>query len=123
MERIFKQGTENTPEINFDPVSGELEMSGKSIPEDSMGFYSPIIDWLKVYVKRPAEKTTFSFKLEYFNTSSSKLLLDVFNILEEISDSLSLNWYCEESDEDLEETANDFDEVLNYDIKVIKFKR
>jgi len=123
MERIFKQGTENTPEINFDPVSGELEMSGKSIPEDSMGFYSPIIDWLKEYVKRPADKTTFSFKLEYFNTSSSKLLLDVFNILEEISDSLSLNWYCDESDEDLEETANDFDEVLNYDIKVIKFKR
>lgn len=123
MERIFKQGTENTPEINFDPVSGEFEMSGKSIPEDSMGFYSPIIDWLKEYVKSPADKTIFSFKLEYFNTSSSKLLLDVFNILEEISDSLSLNWYCDESDEDLEETANDFDEVLNYDIKVIKFKR
>lgn len=123
MERFVKQGSENTPTINFDSASGNFDISGKSIPEDSMIFYTPVIAWLKEYVTKPAENTIFSFRLEYFNTSSSKILLEIFNILEDISDTLSLNWYCEEDDEDLEESASDFDEVLNYNINVIKFKR
>lgn len=123
MERYVKQGTENTPSIDFDPVSGNLVISGKSIPEDSMGFYSPVMNWLNEYVSHPAEQTVFSFKLEYFNTSSSKILLDLFYILEKVGTSMRLDWYCEEGDEDLEESATDFDEVLNFDINIIKFKR
>lgn len=118
----MKQGTDNTPSIDFDPVSGNLEISGKSIPEDSMGFYKPVIAWLNEYVSQPAEHTVFSFKLEYFNTSSSKILLDLFYILETISNTMRLDWYCDETDEDLEESATDFDEVLNFDINIIKFK-
>lgn len=120
MEKLVRLGSENTPKINFDPESGMFEISGKSIPEDSLGFYQPILEWLKEYVQNPAHKTTFAFKLEYFNTSSSKLLLDLFYILEEISDSLELNWYCDEGDEDLEESAQDFDEVLDFDINIIR---
>lgn len=121
MERYVKQGTENTPSIDFDPVSGNLEISGKSIPEDSMGFYKPVMAWLNEYVKQPAAQTVFSFKLEYFNTSSSKILLDLFYILEAIGDSMRLDWYCDDTDEDLEESATDFDEVLNFDINIIKY--
>ena len=123
MEKFLKQGTENTPKINFDPISGVFELSGKSIPEDSMGFYSPVIEWISKYVKQPAPKTTFLFKLEYFNTSSSKILLDLFYVLEEIKETLRFEWYCEESDEDLEEAAHDFNEVLDIDIHLIKFTR
>lgn len=123
MERYLKQGTENTPTINFDPVSGNFEISGKSIPEDSMGFYTPVIEWLNEYIKKPADYTVFSFKLEYFNTSSSKILLDMFYLLEKISDSMRFDWYCDENDEDLEESAADFEEVLNFDINIVKFKR
>jgi len=121
MEKYFKRGKENTPTIDFDPETGLFEISGKSIPEDSLGFYEPVMDWLKEYVANPREKTIFSFKLEYFNTSSSKLLLDIFYILEEIKEGLVINWYCEESDEDMEETAGDFNEVLDNEINVIKY--
>ena len=123
MEKLIRLATENTPEIDFDPENGNFLISGKSIPEDSMQFYQPILDWLKAYVQAPAEHTTFSFKLEYFNTSSSKILLDMFYILEDISNKMQLDWYCDETDEDLEESATDFDEVLEIDINVIKFKR
>lgn len=121
MDKYFKKGTENTPAINFDPDLGQLEISGKSIPEDSLGFYEPIMDWLREYVDNPRPTTTFSFKLEYFNTSSSKVLLDIFYILEEIEEGLILNWYCEDSDEDMEETASDFNEVLENEIQIIKY--
>ncbi|MDH5365888.1 MAG: DUF1987 domain-containing protein [Cyclobacteriaceae bacterium] len=122
MEKLVKEGSDLTPAIDFDPSSGNFVISGKSVPEDSMGFYAPVIDWLKEYVEQPANKTTFSFKLEYFNTSSSKILLDIFNILENVKDTLCFNWYCEEDDEDLEESASDFGEVLSYDINIVKFK-
>lgn len=121
MDKYFKKGKENTPAIDFDPNTGVFEISGKSIPEDSLGFYGPIMEWLKEYIANPCAKTTFSFKLEYFNTSSSKVLLDIFYILEEIKEGLVINWYYEENDEDMEETASDFNEVLETEINIIKF--
>ena len=119
MDRLYIDGSSITPKIDFNPSSEQFELSGKSIPEDSVGFYNPVIDWLHEYAKTPHFRTTFSFKLEYFNTSSSKVLLDILYILEKIS-GVVVNWYYDEEDEDMEESAMDFNEVVEYEINLVK---
>ena len=76
--------TPTSPEIILDKEQNRLEFYGKSLPEDSNEFYSPIISWLKEYVVSPNRETVVLFKLDYFNSSTSKKLLDIFYVLNEI---------------------------------------
>ena len=64
--------------------SNVMEISGRSLPEDVSSFYGPILNWLAEYIKSPNPKTVFNFKLVYFNTASSKLILDILMKLEEL---------------------------------------
>ncbi|MCC5920967.1 MAG: DUF1987 domain-containing protein [Cyclobacteriaceae bacterium] len=111
MEIISLEGTEDTPKIMLDKENGIFEISGRSLPEDSAEFYQPILDWIAEYSKDPNPKTEFVFKLEYFNTASSKLILDVLSALEEI-DNISVLWYYHEDDEDMEEAGEEFEELV-----------
>ena len=83
METIKIQGTEDTPKIILDADNKVLEISGRSLPEDVTAFYEPVLNWLNEYSENPNDKTVFNFKLTYFNTASSKLLLDILMKLEE----------------------------------------
>ncbi|BDD05042.1 DUF1987 domain-containing protein [Aureibacter tunicatorum] len=111
MEVINLEGTEDTPKILLDKDNGIFEISGRSLPEDSAEFYQPVIDWIKEYAKSPNSSTSFEFKLEYFNTASSKLILDILTSLENI-DSTQIMWYFQEDDEDMEEAGEEFSELV-----------
>lgn len=92
-------------------------MSGRSIPENSIEFYRPLFEWLDDYVKIPSDKTIFDIKLEYFNTSSSKCLVEIFRRLERItSNGVVINWFYEEDDEDMQESGEDFKEIIDIPI-------
>ena len=75
METIKIQGTEDTPKVILDKENELMEISGRSLPEDVTAFYEPILNWLNEYSESPNKKTIFNFKLVYFNTASSKLLI------------------------------------------------
>ena len=70
-----------TPSISFAAENGLLEIKGKSIPENSLEFYRPVFEWLESYSQAPAPSTVLRVALEYFNTSSSKCLLDLWRDL------------------------------------------
>lgn len=111
MEIINLEGTEDTPKILLDKGNGIFEISGRSLPEDSTEFYGPVLDWIGRYGEEPNPSTNFVFKLEYFNTASSKLILDVLSALEDI-DGVSIDWYFHEDDEDMEEAGEEFSELV-----------
>jgi SiaC family regulatory phosphoprotein len=111
MEIISLEGTEDTPKILLNKENGILEISGRSLPEDSAEYYQPILDWIEEYATSPNEKTEFVFKLEYFNTASSKLILDVLSSLEDIP-GMSIMWYFHEDDEDMQEAGEEFSELV-----------
>ena len=77
--------TPQTPFINFDGDRGLIEFSGRSTPEDTISYYKPLLDWIEEYGQEPQPNTTLNIKLEYFNTSSSKCILDVLKKVEMIS--------------------------------------
>ena len=111
MEILHIEGADDTPKIIFDKSNGIFEISGRSLPEDSAEFYRPVLEWLRNYAKEANSKTDFVVKLEYFNTSSSKLILDVLSTLEDISGA-TVQWYHHEDDEDMEEAGQEFSELV-----------
>jgi hypothetical protein len=120
MENIILEGTPKTPTVEFKFDSGELLIKGRSIPENSIEFYKPLIDWIESYTPSAKESTILNVQLEYFNTSSSKCLLDVFKKLERISNGVEIKWYYEEDDEDMLEAGEDYDAIINIPFKMIE---
>lgn len=111
MEILNLEGTADTPKIILDKGNQIFEISGRSLPEDSAEFYKPVIEWIANYAKQPNSSTGFVFKLEYFNTSSSKLILDVLSALEDI-EGMKIEWCYMEDDEDMEEAGKEFAELV-----------
>lgn len=123
MEPIIIEGTPKTPTIKFDSREGVFEIKGRSIPENSVEFYKPLNEWLDAYMQTPLDKTVVNIKLEYFNTSSSKCILDVFKRLEAIHRSkhdVEINWFYEEDDEDMLEAGEDYDSIIKVPFKMIE---
>ena len=116
MEDINIEGSPKTPEVRFSAAEGHFELSGRSIPENSVEFYSSILNWLDQYAENPVRNTILDVKLEYFNTSSSKCILDVFKKMENIQKSgneVVVNWYYEADDEDMLEAGEDYDAIID----------
>jgi len=82
MDALIIKGTNETPNITFDKDANKFEITGKSLPEDVKEFYNPVLGWLKAYAEDPNPKTVFKVKMEYFNTASSKMLLEVLELLD-----------------------------------------
>ena len=125
MEPIKIEGTPKTPTIHFDATAGLVEIKGRSIPENSIEFYKSLIDWLDNYLNSPATLTTVDIQLEYFNTSSSKCILDVFKKLEAIYKSgheVIINWYYEEDDEDMLEAGEDYQSIIKIPFKMCEIE-
>ena len=121
MDNYSLQPSPKTPLMQFNGEEGVFEISGRSIPENSIEFYKPLLNWVDDYVKHPSGKTTLSIKLEYFNTSSSKCLVELFRKLEEIIDKseVKVQWYYEEEDEDMMESGQDFQHILKIPLELI----
>jgi len=122
IEALKIEPTHKTPKVYMAPQEGLFEISGRSIPEDSVGFYKQVMDWLDEYSKSPAGKTPFKFELEYFNTSSSKNILEVLKKLESIfqaGNDVTITWYYDEDDEDMEETGEDYKALLSVPVELV----
>jgi hypothetical protein len=124
METIKIQGTEDTPKVILDKDNDVMEISGRSLPEDVASFYDPILNWLDEYAEGPNGKTVFNFKLVYFNTASSKLLLDILMKLEEIHEAgndVLIKWHYPEDDEDMEEAGEEYADIVDVPFEQVPY--
>ena len=117
MEKLFIKETEDSPKIEFDYESKHFEISGRSLPENAIGFYESVLRWLDEYSATPLDMTIFNFKLEYFNTSSAKQLAKILLILEKLSEKgnkVIVNWYYQKEDTDMYASGNRFSKLIKY---------
>lgn len=122
MESLILVETSLTPSINFDAGTGKLEMKGRSIPENSLEFYQPVYEWLDTYLGSPCDKTIVHVQFDYFNTSSSKCILDILkriDKLEEKGKDVLIKWYYDENDEDMMEAGEDYSDLLEAPFELI----
>ncbi|NNF02419.1 MAG: DUF1987 domain-containing protein [Bacteroidia bacterium] len=121
METLKIEAGEKNPAVTFDP-SGALLLKGRSIPENSLDFYQDLFSWLDQYSSAPAGNTTLTVQLEYFNTSSSKCLLDLFRKLESIKSAgnsqVNIIWLYDEDDEDIMEAGEDYQSIVEVPIEL-----
>lgn len=123
MEVINIKGTEDTPSVILDKDNGIFEISGRSLPEDVTQFYQPILDWIDEYAQNPNDETNVMFKLEYFNTASSKVLLDVLLKYEEISEKnkVLIKWHYHEDEEDMKEAGEEYEDIVNVPFEYVEY--
>jgi hypothetical protein len=111
MEILNIEGAEDTPKIILDKTNGIFEISGRSLPEDCAEFYKPILEWIREYAKEPNASTEFVFNLEYFNTASSKLILDILSALNEV-EGTTIHWHFQEDDDDMKEAGEEYKDLI-----------
>jgi len=78
--------TPKTPQIDLNQISGELILSGRSIPENAAKIYEPVLNWVRGYVLKAKPITNLRLNLEYFNTSSMMWLSRILSVLKKIND-------------------------------------
>lgn len=124
MDSLIIEPSNVTPAVKFIAAEGLLEMKGRSIPENSLEFYQPIYDWLDSYLLNPHTQTVVHLRYDYFNTSSSKCILDILKRIDKLSQNgndVIIKWYHDENDEDMMEAGEDYADLLDapFDIIVI----
>lgn len=125
MENIFINGTDRTPEVDFRFDEGLLKLSGRSITENPTSFYNKLSGHLEEYVNSAQPKTIFEVVLEYFNTSTSKCLADLFKQLEKLHSSgrqVRVEWYYEQDDEEIKDSGKDYQDIfdLPFEVKLLE---
>ena len=114
MENLKIRATKYTPEIIFDCENDQLEIRGESYPENIAEFYAPVFEWIEKYLEELDDReVTVNMELIYFNSSSSKIFLDFFELLDfaaENGKKITVNWIYEADDDDTLEFGVEFQE-------------
>lgn len=123
MEKYIVRETSKTPSISFDPDHGLFEIRGKSIPENSFGFYTPVLEFLDTYSSSPADRTVLNVKFEFFNTSSSNRIHALFKKFEKMyldNSEVLIRWFCENGDDNMLEAGEDFRTILHVPFEIVE---
>jgi len=118
-----KSGTFFVPSVSFDVNTGDCRLEGESYLENTWEFYDKLTNWLKQYTET-SKAITFSFKLTYFNTSSSKGILDILFLLKDYEiagGQVKVKWHYPEDDEDNLAEAEDFIADSELDMELIPY--
>ncbi len=123
MNNYISEMTHTSPEIFLDAQNGTIEISGRSIPENAMKIYRPVMEWVDQYLVRPKEKTVITLKLSFFNTSTSKYLMELLKRFEEVHQQgflVEVNWYY--NDEDILDIVQDYQALVNVPMNLIEIQ-
>lgn len=121
MTNLFIKGTTKTPEIDFKP--GILQISGRSIAEDAVAFYQPVIKWIEDYLKKPELLTRLNLKMEYINSGSNRFIFSIMRMLDEAysqGHNVIINWYFEGDDDTIKNLGRDFQALVKAPFKMVE---
>ncbi len=116
MEELILEPTEKFPEVKF--REGSISISGRSIPEDPTKAYKPLLNWVKEYVKNPAQYTEVRIQIEYSDTGSTKCVFDILKVLATCRNrnhkiEMVFNWVYEKGDGEIVELGEFMESKLN----------
>lgn len=121
MDDLFICGTASCPEVEFRFSEHRLILKGESYPENAAAFYGPLIERLKDYLdKLQNNEVTVDVALRYFNSSSTKILFNLFGLLNEAAgagNSMVVRWHYDQDDDNMLE----FGQELKMDFPEIRF--
>ncbi len=118
MENLRVTATERSPDVDFDFAAGRLSLKGESYPEDASAVFGPIFAALESFLGSAGEREIlFDFDLTYFNSSSAKALMNMFQMLDRAAENgcrITVNWFYAPDDDTMKEFGEDFSEDLEH---------
>jgi hypothetical protein len=122
MDKLIIEKTNDTPSVVLDYEAGKIEIAERSLPENAIDFYSPIIDWFNEYSKNPNKETVVNFKLEYFNTSSAKQIAKILLILQKLAENndVLIKWYYSKNDSDMHSSGIRYSKLVKVKFEFIE---
>jgi hypothetical protein len=118
--------TASTPKVTFNNELQTLSLIGRSFPENAREFYSPIIDWMKANTEQFSEKLILEVNLEYYNTASSKFLMEIFHLLESFIEEKKIDvlikWFYMSDDEDMKDAGEEYKQFIHIPFECIEFE-
>ncbi len=124
MTNLIIAETKTTPSINFDAQTGVLNIMGESYPDSALQFYQQVLDWLNQYITTATSPITVNFKFSYFNTSTSKCILDMLSLLESAytkGRKVEVMWHYRQDDEDMQESGEEFAQDINLPFSLVAY--
>ena len=122
MDAVKMAASERSPEVDFDFDANSYALRGESYPEDVNEFYGPLIEKLEAHLRaQSGTEIGFTFEFIYFNSSTAKIVMGLFERLEEVAEAgntVSVTWIFEEDDDTMEELGEEFGE----DLEAAKFE-
>jgi hypothetical protein len=115
MQSLIISKTKSTPAVSFEKQTGTFIISGRSLPENVVNFYQPVIEWLELYFQDPNKITLLIFELEFFNTASSKIFIYIFKLLNKafhVGHQISVEWRYMADDTDSLEAGMDYSSLV-----------
>lgn len=124
MKNLIIEATEFSPKVILD-ISGIIDIRGDSFPENTYEFYKPVMHWIEEYLNKPENgKCVVNIAINYFNSSSSQLFFDLFDLFEEAAESgktVEVNWIYHSKNGSAKEAGEDFlDEFKSVSIHLIE---
>lgn len=119
MGTIKMEATADTPEVlcNSD---GTVSLKGRSLAEDTVSFYRPIMDWVS---NIHAETLTLNIQLEYMNTASSKQIYSLLELAKENpwKKNIKIKWFFDVNDDEAYELGKEFEAMLELPFEYYNF--
>lgn len=116
MDAIYIKATEITPEIILDKEKNIFKFKGRSLPEEVIDFYQPILKWLEEYISNPNNQTIIEMDFDYLNSASQKMLSNIFELLEQLKkngNDIKIKWKYNIDDNELKEIGQEFSEIFS----------
>lgn len=116
MESLHQAGTISLPTVIF-KTSGELKITGRSIPEHPVKFYEPISNWIADFIATKPSNINFLVHLDYLNTHSTECMLVILkrldNYRKDSNAKVTVDWHIDEDDEDMEALGEDLASLVD----------
>ena len=124
MDALIIEKTKDTPEINFNPATGVLKITGRAYSNDIYQLFKPLNAWLDIYLSKPKETTTIEFKIEYCSSIFNKLLIIFLENCKSViqkDKKLIIIWKYEKGDKESYDEANHISKLIGIPIEKIEF--
>lgn len=115
MEPVYRTKTQDTPDVILDRDKNKFYFAGRSLSENPVEFYLPLVRWFDQYLEQPVEKTVVEFQFEYYNSSSARILANILGKLENLHKSgsrVEIHWYYKVNDKDMLESGQRYAEAF-----------
>lgn len=126
MDNYKAEGTKSTPHVELDYGGHRLTFKGQSYPENAYNTYEPIYKWVEEYFSETGDEETIAdFSLSYINTSSTKCLIILFDMLNKAwlnGKKLTINWHYDEENGFDYDMGKDFKEDLDIPFNFISVR-